>query len=107
MKVPPLLTDQTLLEEFLLQKLKIHLGLDDRYSREFIDLNLPFLLAREEQAAVNWVSFLENSFNIYIPDDEVDYFFFSAITQMATTIHKCVVEESANAQRLTHKSKSS
>jgi len=92
MSIRSLAADQHLLETYILEELKRHLKLEDRYSPEFIDWNLPFLLAREDHSAVNWVSFLESNFQIHIPDDEVDYFFFSSVRQMAETIRKYVGE---------------
>lgn len=76
------------LEDFLLQELRFRLKIEAKYSDQLIRLNLPFFFVHDNNSAINWVEFIEDHFNIDIPDHEVDYFFFSNFSQMAYIINK-------------------
>lgn len=84
-----MISPQTL-ESQLLAALKERIRIPGNFSDELIDGNLLYLFSRDDDTAIKWVSFIEEKFNITIPDNEVDYFFFSSITHMAAVINRYI-----------------
>jgi hypothetical protein len=74
------------LKATLIKKAAEHLKLPRELPQEFIDLNLGFFFSKDEKTANDWFNFIESYYNITIPEDEVDYFFFSDFDHMAKTI---------------------
>lgn len=70
----------------LMTELRRHLKLPDKYTDEIIRLNLPYLFAKDDLAASEWFSFVEQKFNVNIPDEEADIFFLSSVEEMAMII---------------------
>ncbi|UCJ05010.1 hypothetical protein KTO58_15025 [Chitinophaga pendula] len=81
---------QQTLESYLLAALKERIHIPQHFSDELITLNLLYLFSRDDDAAIKWVAFIEEKFEINIPDNEVDYFFLSSIRHMATVINRCI-----------------
>ena len=86
--ITKLLVDRSELKKYLLEALRTHLELPLKYTPDLIDLNLPYLFAKDEDSAVDWIRKLETEFNLDIPDNEADLFFFSRIDEMVNTILK-------------------
>lgn len=76
------------LRVYLIEKIREHLVLPDKYTDDIIRWNLPFLFAQDDHSAINWACLVEKRFNIDIPDNEVDIFFFSSIDHMIKIIRK-------------------
>ena len=76
------------LSVYLLGNIREHLVLPDKYTDDIIQWNLPFLFAQDDHSAISWAYLIEKRFDIDIPDDEVDIFFFSSIDHMIKVIRK-------------------
>lgn len=81
------------IEKYLLKELIVHLELPERYNEELININLPYLFAKDNHSAINWLKRVEKEFEIEIPDNDADLFFFSSIEQMACVIKKLIKEQ--------------
>jgi hypothetical protein len=78
------------LRSFLIDKLREQLAIPVKYTDELIALNLPYLFAADEHSALRWAAYLEACFQITIPDEDVDMFFFSDLGIMQKTIEACI-----------------
>jgi hypothetical protein len=74
------------LEMYLFQELKRRISIPNGFSDELICSNLLYLFSRDDKTAIEWVDFIEQEFGVSLPDNEVDYFFFSSIRTMADKI---------------------
>lgn len=78
-------TDQDI-ESFLLEELKKFVDIPLGYNEELVRLNLFFLFCQNDTAALRFIAFIEEYFQIQIPDGEIDYYFLSDLTIMSKTI---------------------
>ncbi|MBX2968295.1 MAG: hypothetical protein KF803_02905 [Cyclobacteriaceae bacterium] len=74
------------IESFLLRELKRFVDIPSGYGEELIRLNLFFLFCQNDTVALRFTAFIEEYFQIQIPDGEVDYYFLSDLTIMSRTI---------------------
>lgn len=76
------------LNKYLIKQLTVHLQLPEYYNEDLVKLNLPYLFAKDNDSAITWLTRIEKEFNIEIPDNDADLFFFSSIEQMVDVITK-------------------
>lgn len=76
------------LKKYLIKQLTVHLQLPEYFNEDLVKLNLPYLFAKDNDSAITWLTRIENEFNIEIPDNDADLFFFSSIEQMVDVINK-------------------
>lgn len=74
------------LKASLMEKLIEHLKIPVDTPHEYIRLNLGYFFAKDENTANSWITLVESCYGCCIPADEVDYFFFFELDQMAETI---------------------
>ncbi|MBW8686000.1 hypothetical protein [Chitinophaga rhizophila] len=82
------MTSPETLESYLLSELKGRIDIPPAFTDELIHLNLLYLFSQDDHSALQWVAFLEAHFQISIPDNEVDYYFFSSLEHMAAVIFR-------------------
>jgi hypothetical protein len=76
------------LELELFTHLRIHLEIPGKFTNELIELNLPYLFARDQYSAINWLKFMESEYQISIPDGSADIFLLSSVKEMARLIRR-------------------
>ena len=74
------------MQKELMNTLRDHLQIPESYSDKMIELNLPFLFVSSEKLALQWVAHIEAHYEVDIPDEKIDVFFFSSLNQMTATI---------------------